>query len=234
MKDDDDNYSTLDKYWIIGISVAIGAASVLLSRETLWQEITRGLVSAITTLAALGTTLFIFALYMDASRKELDLAKKYEYIKHIELSGSEHVIMIFVLGLLFGGLIAFVANLLVYAALMSGLQVADFVGTEIVIRRFKDAEKQTPRMSASVKASLNEYYVNRPHLLLRFLRLVGCVVALLLAIGARIQHSGLFAEVGWATMIFSVLYSERVLYGWRKARKDALAMHHTARAARAT
>ena len=219
-------YDTLDRYWTIAIAVAIGCASILLTRDVLLREFMRGWVHTVTVIVALGSTLFLFVLYINATREELELAKTHRYIELVGQLEAEQVVLIFAVALCFGGLIAFVTNLLAYAALMMGLQLFDLVGAYAVRRRFQDANKKR-NVDIQGRVILHEYYVVKPHLLLRLVRLIGCTIALLLGVEARINDSAVLAELGWATMILTILLSEYVLHLWRRVRRQRLKPRHS-------
>jgi hypothetical protein len=216
-------YSTLDKYWAIAVGLAIGCASILLSRDALIREFVRGIIPAVTIVAALATTLFLFVLYMNGARDELDLARTHKYIEHIRQPETEQVVIIILLAICFGGLIAFVTNLLVYMGLMICLQVTDLVGTYMVRCRFQDAEKFVPDPA---RDPLHDYYVVKPHLLLRSARLVACAVAMVFALMARTRPASIITVFGWATIIVAILSCEYVLHRWRQERKHRLAAKH--------
>jgi hypothetical protein len=218
-------YDTLDKYWALAIAVAVGCASILLTRDVLLREFERGPLHSVTVIAALASTLFIFVLYINATREELELAKTHKYIELVGQLETEQVILIFAVALCFGGLIAFVTNLLVYTALMIGLQVFDLVGAYVVRRRFQGAEKKK-NVDIPGRAILHEYYVLKPHLILRSVRLIGCTIALVLAIVARRSNSAVLTALGWAAMMCAILSSEYVLHLWRKVRRQRLKPKH--------
>lgn len=219
-------YDTLDKYWALAIAVAVGCASILLTRDVLLREFEQGPLHSVTVIAALASTLFIFVLYINATREELELAKTHKYIELIGQLEAEQVILIFAVALCFGGLIAFVTNLLVYSAIMIGLQVFDLVGAYVVRRRFQDAEKKK-HVDIPGRVILHEYYVLKPHLILRSVRLIGCTIALVLAIAARRNNSAVLTALGWAAMICAILSSEYVLHLWRKVRRQRLKSRHS-------
>jgi hypothetical protein len=218
-------YDTLNNYWMVAITLAIGCASFLLSREVLLRELMAGPVHAITVVAALGTTLFMFVLYMHATREELELAKTHRYIELVGQPQAEAVILIACLALCFGGLIAFTTNLLVYGELMIVLQIADIFGAYIARRRFQNLESKK-HVNIPGRAILHEYYVTKPHLRMRVLRLAGCVVAVFLAVKARKNQLTIVTEFGWAIMIFSILGAEFVLHRWRQLRRYRLTSIH--------
>jgi hypothetical protein len=225
-------YSTLDKYWAIGIAVTLGCASVLLSRDAILQQMKRGPLYAITVIAVLVATLFMFLIYMHASRDELDLAKSYKYVEHIRPPQAAEIIVIFAVALLFGGLIAFVTNLLIYASIMLCFRIADLVALHMVRRGVRHAKEMKQVSSAPLFVMAN-YYLSKPHVILHVTRLLGCVVALLLAVEANKKHSSMLDESGWAAIISVSLLSEFVLYRWRQERKEKLVPKRRARASAA-
>ena len=219
-------YDTLNSYWSVAITLAVGSACLLLSREVFLREFMAGPIHAITIVAVLGVTLLMFVLYMNATREELELAKSNRYIEFVGQPQAEVVILIACLALCFGGLIAFTTNLLVYGELMIVLQIADIVGAYIARRRFQDIESKK-HVNIPGRAILHEYYVTKPHLRMRLLRLVGCIIAVFLAVKARKNNLTIFTEMGWAIMIFSILWAEFVLHRWRQLRRYQLTSIHS-------
>jgi hypothetical protein len=215
------NADALDKYWGLAIAVVIACASLFMSRSSLFASFHEGTIQAAMVIAPLAVTLIVFVLYMEATRAELRLAARLNFIEALRAPRTSEIIIIFSIALCFGCLIAFVTNLLVYSALLLGLQVVDLIGPFIVNRRFKEAEG-SGRTPPKARAALHEYYLVRHQISLRAVRAVGCVIGLLLAIFSVKTHRQIYAELAWAVILVSLLATEYVLLRWRLARNRKL------------
>jgi hypothetical protein len=218
--------SALDKYWLIAVPTAIAAAGTCLSLS--WHGFVSALkggpVPSATVLAVLACTVWVFLRYVEATRDELEMAK--EYVDAIPSLGVEPVLIIFAIAACFGALIAFASNLLVYSAILVCLHVADLAGTVWVKQAFYEVERKVSRVPVSVRRALREYYVGRPQLRLRSLRLAGTLLALGIAVDARIYNSARGAEAAWAAILLSVLLTELFHGSWRSARNEAIDRGH--------
>jgi hypothetical protein len=219
------SYSMLLTYWSTAIGVAIGTASVLLSRDALLRALEQGPIPAVTIIAVLAATLLVFVLYMEGTREELNFGEEYRILATVRRPQPEHVVLIIWLAICFGGLIAFATNLLVYCGILICLEAGDLFGTVTVRRRVRDAlKKGVPHLTVSAKNAFDVYYNGKGHLWLRSFRLLGTGMALGLAIYlSAARRGGHLAQVGWAIVIVSMLSAEYVHHLWRTQLRRSLA-----------
>jgi hypothetical protein len=207
--------------WCIGITFAL--AALLLTRTEIATLYQTEPIRAVLVTILLAETLAWFFSYIYAVRHELDLLdsafewdKSKNYFGFILPTGVG-------LALLFGGLIAFSTNILVYSALVLMLSVFDLYGQSVVIRNIglhlfdkqfhgkgKDKEEQI----------LCSYYLGKPLLLrLSVILSIFCAV-LVLVITARFENypRRAFEYAAHIIIIFTILVGEVVLYRWRKDR----------------
>ena len=198
--------------------MAIGCASVLLSRETLREEFMRGVIPAITVVAILITTLLVFVLYLFSTQEELDLAREYAYVEKLGALHWQDFAIVFVLALSFGGIIAFVTNLLLYSAVIIVLQIADSIGAYMVQNRLFRAYQK----SKAIPDPIYDYYLVKPQFVLRTARLVAYTVAFVLAVVASFRPKAIVTELAWVIIVITTITYEYVIYRWRLERHRKL------------
>jgi hypothetical protein len=214
-------YEQLRDYlnWGIGITVCI--AALLLSKDKLVQLYYNQPVTAAFSTALLVTTFVWFFMYVQASRRELDMLDSAFDSDRIERWKGVVLPTVVGLSLLFGCLIAFSTNILIYSALVPLQSVLDLFGQVTINRNLNILvrEKQFRGAEGERKGQiLFLYYVEKPHLLRVSLILVVFCGAFGLAVTSHFLRQPTYGYISYSAIIAAIVIGEIVIRRWRKER----------------
>jgi hypothetical protein len=189
------------------------------------------------SIVLLGTTLCLIGLWIWSSQKELDLCFEWLDPKRYEppSSGSETVhilaLAVFLLALLYCA----ARYPLVYSLLFAGYCIIDWIAARTVTlelraaiegsrERARERTTSEPIVECYAKgiAILDRYYLQKPHGILRVVRLLLAIVALALASAFRSYGRPILSLLNYVLLIGTIIGTEVVIMRWRQERDRAI------------
>jgi len=211
-------YDLLKKFWEIGFVLTVSTAFFLLSLDRLKAQLLAGNFPGILGLGALFVSVFWMLDLTKATLNELDLFHDHKIIDRVSVPEWQVFSIVAAVALGLGGLIAAVTFPIIYCILATTIQIVDCIGVSIIQRAFFKAHQKLPDFNPV----LYEYYLYKPHFMLRAGKLVGFMSALVLSVAAQFSNKPSYSVASWILVIVTILGGESVLIVWRSWRNKRL------------
>jgi hypothetical protein len=212
-------YQLLMKYWEIGVGIAAGAAFFWAARDKMYAAVTSSPVEGTATVILLGATIVWFVAYMHSTHIELEILRSFGVTPHVRPNNWAPTLIIMVIALLFGSLVGFVANPVVYSCVGIALIFVNSLGFSIVQRSvFLESirgERKNPIPVPTLK-----YYLANPFIVHHLGIVLGFGLALILSILGPDYPNVIGQARATSSFILAltIFAEEYVLHVWRKRR----------------
>lgn len=217
----EDLYQLLTKYWELGVGIAAGGAFFWASRDKIFAAVTSSPIDGAATVVLLGATIVWFVAYMHSTQNELGILRSLGVTPRVNSSNWAPTLIIVVIALLFGSLVGFVANPIVYSGLGIALILINALGFSVV-QRSVFFESIRPERKNQIPTATLEYYLANPFIVHHLGIVLGFGLALILSILGRdypnvIGHAGALSSF---ILALTILVEEYVLHVWRSRRSS--------------
>ena len=220
-----ETHEDLEKWWVLAVTVTLAVSGVLISAEI--PEIKSALLSntaeAWLAWGTVGVSLFWIFRFIKATDYEIRMFKNQEIAAQAHLGDWQEYTVVIFLSHLMGCLIPAIPNLVLLCIVACALQGVDLSGV-LLIRRSLSEVYRRARNKQQPEKGLNpvvrEYYLDKPHVWHRIVKLSLFMVALALALAAG-QRPGL-RIAAWSVVLSTIVGGEVWLIQARRWRKQKL------------
>jgi hypothetical protein len=215
-------YAVFHDYWNLCIGIAVATAALLLSKDKILSIYTTDVVHAVLISLLMLMSVTWLVLYLHATRNEIDLLEV-SFTLNYRPQGAVLPIGI-MLAIVFGALIAFASDVIVFASIAIVACLVDAWGQNNVnINMVKLYQKKLyPPDQAARATIIFDYYLTNPTLFRVTCLVVAFCGALVLGVIWHFTHIAKLMYIAYVVMLTAGLVSEFTLFRWRRARDFAL------------
>lgn len=221
---DSDAYPRLSKYWEIGIAVLLASISVFFSRSAVEESLRSGSMPATLVVTRLFVAIIWLVIYIDGTQEELVFLRGARVLETGTLekagvrAGLAMLLGVVGIAVILGALVAFSADLVLYAFLAVAIKTIDSVGHSVTSRAvYRAVLSHSSAISASQK-TVYDYWLGRPQSLRNIAMLSGFYIAAILALLARHSHGQLDA-LSTIILTLTIFVGEVTIGIWRFSRR---------------
>lgn len=227
MKRHKNNYTSIVNSWNIGIGLTLSVAAFFLGKSkfvVLYQE---NIYHFFSTLSLSIIALFQFFIYYIQTGREMTLLHNYIDADSIPRLKGKVYFTILGLAIVFGLLIAFSDDILIYCSVLLTFNFLDSMG-EIQISAYTsdrisiELHKTKSKKDKNTFEALKEYFNYRNIFTIQFLSYTVNWIALVFAILFNFNHLELFRMIATTIIILNMIIGEIILHSRRFKRDKKL------------